>query len=152
MTERLNPFTANPAAMQALLEAGKVAHGPALDAKLKELVQVRASQINGCAYCLHYHIADARKAGETEDRLHLLSAWRESKLYSDRERAALAWTEALTRIAETGTPDEDYAALRAHFAPAEQVQLSLLIGLVNAWNRMNIGFGAVHPIETKKAA
>lgn len=152
MTPRLNHFTANPAALQALIDAGKVAHGSALDHKLRELVQVRASQINGCAFCLHYHIADARKAGETEDRLHLLSAWRESTLYSARERAALAWTEALTRIADRGAPDEDYAALAKHFTPAEQVQLSLLIGLVNAWNRMNIGFGAVHPVEMKKAA
>jgi AhpD family alkylhydroperoxidase len=152
MTPRLNHFTANPAAMQALLEAGKVVHGGSLDAKLRELVQVRASQINGCAYCLHYHLADARKAGETEDRLHLLSAWRESTLYSERERAALAWTEALTLIADTHAPDEDYAALAKHFTPAEQVQLSLLIGLVNAWNRLNIGFRPVHAADKRKAA
>jgi AhpD family alkylhydroperoxidase len=113
---------------------------------------MRTSQINGCAFCIHYHTSDARRHGETQERLYLLSAWRESTLYSDRERAALGWTEALTLVSETHAPDDAYEVLRRHFTEEEQVKLTLLIGLVNAWNRINIGFRAVHPAEEKKAA
>jgi AhpD family alkylhydroperoxidase len=116
---------------------------------LKELVMMRASQINGCAFCIHHHTIDARKHGETEQRLYLLSAWRESTLYSDRERAALGWTEALTLVSQTHAPDEVYEALRRHFSAEEQVKLTLLIAQVNAWNRIKIGFRAVHPAEAK---
>jgi AhpD family alkylhydroperoxidase len=100
---------------------------------------MRASQINGCAYCLDMHSKGARRAGETEQRLYLLSAWRESPLYSDRERAALAWTEALTRVADTHAPDDVYDAARAQFGEAELVNLTTLIGLINLWNRLSMG-------------
>jgi AhpD family alkylhydroperoxidase len=152
MTPRLNPFTANPAAMRPWIELGKTIPDDGLEPLLKELVMMRASQINGCAYCIHMHTADARKHGETPERLYLVSAWRESTLYSDRERAALGWTEALTLVSETHAPDGAYEALRQHFSPEEQVKLTLLISLVNAWNRINIGFRAVHPAEAKKKA
>jgi AhpD family alkylhydroperoxidase len=115
-------------------------------------VKTRASQINGCAYCIHMHTKDARANGETEERLYLLSAWRESPVYSERERAALAWTEALTLVAETHAPDEDYEALSRHFTPVEQVNLTLLIGAINAWNRLAIGFRSIHPVEASRAA
>jgi AhpD family alkylhydroperoxidase len=105
---------------------------------------MRASQINGCAYCIKMHSADARKAGETEDRLYLLNAWRESHLYTPRERAALAWTEALTLLSETGAPDADYEELKAHFTEEEQVKLTLVIGAINTWNRFAVGFRSVH--------
>ena len=152
MTPRLNPFTANPAAMQPWIELGKAIPNDGLEPLLKELVMMRASQLNGCAYCIHMHTADARKHGETPERLYLVSAWRESTLYSDRERAALGWTEALTLVSETHAPDEAYEALRRHFSPEEQVKLTLLISLVNAWNRINVGFRVVHPAEAKKKA
>src|SRR5882757_9211568 len=111
-----------------------------------------ASQINGCAFCINMHTADARKNGETEQRLYLLNAWRESPLYTDRERAALAWTEALTLIAETHAPDADYEAMRTQFSEAEAVNLTTLIGAINAWNRIAIGFRALHPVKAKAAA
>ncbi len=152
MSERLNPFTAAPAAMKPWIELGKTIPNDGLEPLLKELVMARASQINGCAFCLHHHTADARKYGETEQRLYLLNAWRESRLYSDRERAALGWTEALTLVSQTHAPDDAYEALRRHFNEEEQVKLTLLIAQVNAWNRIKIGFRAVHPAEEKKQA
>jgi AhpD family alkylhydroperoxidase len=106
---------------------------------------MRASQINGCAFCLHMHSKDARAAGETEERLYLLNAWRESSLYTPRERAALAWTEALTLVAQTGAPDADYEGLKPHFSETEIVNLTLLIGLINSWNRMAVGLRSQHP-------
>lgn len=152
MTERLNPFTASPAAMQPWIEIGKTIQNDGLEPVLKELVMTRASQINGCAFCIHHHTIDARKIGETDDRLLLLSAWRESTFYSERERAALGWTEALTLVSETHAPDEAYDALRQQFTEEEQVRLTLLIGLVNTWNRIKIGFRAIHPAEQERKA
>jgi AhpD family alkylhydroperoxidase len=152
MTPRLNPFTASPAGMQPWIDLGKSLQTDGLEPLLKELVMTRASQINGCAFCLHHHTSDARRHGETEERLYLLNAWRESLLYSDRERAALGWTEALTLVAQTRAPDDAYEALRRHFTEEEQVRLTLLIAAVNAWNRIKIGFRAVHPAEEQKAA
>jgi len=156
MTPRLNPFAAAPAAMQAWLDFGKgILHTGArsgLEDSLMELVKIRASQINGCAFCLHMHTADARKHGETEERLYLLDAWRESPLYTERERAALDWTEALTLVSETRAPDEAYQALRAHFNEQEQVMLTLVIVAINGWNRIQVGFHAVHPVLERQAA
>src|SRR5690606_33264964 len=112
----------------------------------------RASQINRCAYCIEMHTREAREAGEREERLHLLTAWRESSFYTDRERAALAWTEALTLVAQTHAPDEDYEILRAHFTAEEIVNLTLLIGAINIWNRVAIGFRNTHPARKPVAA
>lgn len=120
-----------------------------LEHSLYELVKIRASQLNGCAFCLEMHTREARQAGETEARLHLLAAWRESPLYSARERAALAWTEALTLIAETHAPDDVFTEARAHFSEKELVHLTLAIGVINTWNRLAIGFRAVHPIADR---
>jgi AhpD family alkylhydroperoxidase len=152
MTPRLNPFAAAPQPMKAWLEYGQSVSKLGLEPSLMELVKIRASQINGCAFCLDMHAAAARKAGETEQRLYLLDAWRDSPLYSDRDRAALAWTEALTRLADKGAPDDVYHALKSHFSEEEQVALSLLIVAINGWNRIQVGFRAVHPIEGKRAA
>jgi len=152
MAQRLNPFTANPAAMKPWIELGKTIQTNGLEPLLRELVMTRAAQINGCTFCIHHHLTDARKYGETEDRLHLLSAWRESSHFSERERAALGWTEALTLVSETRAPDEAYEAVREHFTEQEQVQLTLLIAQTNAWNRINIGFRRAHPAEQKKKA
>jgi len=148
----MNYYQAAPETVKALraVEAQILASG--LEKSLIELVKTRASQINGCAYCIHMHTKDARANGESEERLYLLSAWRESPLYSERERAALAWTEALTLIAKTHAPDEDYEELSRHFTPEEQVKLTLLIGAINTWNRIAIGFRSIHPVEASRAA
>jgi AhpD family alkylhydroperoxidase len=149
---RLMPFEVAPGSLKPLVELEKTLKNSGLEHSLLELVKTRASQINGCAFCLHMHTKDARANGETEERLHLLNAWRESPLYSDRERAALAWTEALTLVSETHAPDEDYEELSRHFTPEEQVKLTLLIGAINTWNRIAIGFRSIHPVEASRAA
>lgn len=151
MQPRLNPYQVAPQLMQPMiaLEASVKASG--LENSLIELVKTRASQINGCAYCIHMHTRDARARGVSEDRLYLLDAWRESPLYSDRERSALGWTEALTLVAATHAPDAAYETLRAHFTEEEKVKITLLIATINAWNRIAIGFRSVHPIGTTSA-
>lgn len=152
MKSRLNPFAVAPGPMKAWLDWGQGVLKSGLEHSLIHLVEIRASQINGCAFCLHMHTADARKQGETEERLYLIDAWRESPLYTDRERAALAWTEALTNVAETRAPDNVYEDLRAHLTEEEQVNLTLLIVAINGWNRINVGFRTVHPVSERKAA
>jgi AhpD family alkylhydroperoxidase len=139
MTRRANPFLAAPKAVQAWMDFGQsISDG--LEHSLAELVKMRASQINGCANCLAMHGADARKAGEAEHRLWLLAAWRETKVFTARERAALAWTEHLTQVADARAPDEVYADLAAQFTPEEQTVLTLQIVAINGWNRLAIGF------------
>lgn len=131
-------------------QAVKLQHGIeslGLDPHLMELVKIRASQINGCAYCLNMHTRDARKLGETETRIYLLSAWRESTLFTARERAALAWTESLTHVAERGASNELYADLKGHFSEKEIAALTSAIAMINFWNRIAIGFASVHPLE-----
>jgi AhpD family alkylhydroperoxidase len=145
MSQRLNPPEANPALYKALIALEMQIRNSGLPHGLMELVKTRASQINGCAYCIHMHSADAMKAGETPHRLLLLSAWRESSLYTPQERAALAWTEALTLLPQTGAPDPDYAAAAEQFSPAELVALTTLIGMINLWNRLGVGFRLEHP-------
>jgi AhpD family alkylhydroperoxidase len=153
MTPRLKtPFKAVPDGIKAMLALEASFETGGLEQRLRELVKLRASQINGCAYCIHMHATDARKHGESEMRLYMLNAWRESPLYSDRERAALAWTEALTLVAATGAPDADYDLVKAQFSEAEQAQLTLLIGAINLWNRLQVGFRAQHPVEAKDQA
>jgi AhpD family alkylhydroperoxidase len=152
MKPRMNYFQAAPETIKALVALEEQIQASGLDKPLIELVKTRASQINGCAFCINMHTQDARKQGETEQRLYLLNAWRESPLYTDRERAALAWTEALTLIAETHAPDNLYEDVRAHFSEAETVNLTMLIGAINAWNRLAIAFRAVHPVKAKAAA
>jgi AhpD family alkylhydroperoxidase len=125
--------------------------GSGLDQSLIELVKTRASQINGCAFCINMHTQDARKHGETEQRLYLLNAWREAPIYSERERAALAWTEAVTLISETHASDDIYNEVRTHFSETETVNLTMLIGTINAWNRLAIAFRAVPPAKAKAA-
>jgi AhpD family alkylhydroperoxidase len=150
MKPRLNPFAAAPAPMQSWLEFGKGILQGGLEDSLMELVKIRASQINGCASCLHMHATSARIHNETEERIYLLDAWRESPLYSERERAALDWTEALTLVSETHAPDHTYQTLQAQFTEQEQVTLTLLIVAINGWNRIQVGFRAVHPVDERK--
>ena len=152
MKPRLNPYQAAPEAMKALDGLESYVQGSGLEPSLIELVKTRASQINGCAYCLHMHTRDARAEGESEERLYLLDAWRESPLYTERERAALAWTEAVTLVSETHVPDDVYEEVRRHFAEDELVKLTLLVATINAWNRMAISFRSVHPVKAAHAA
>jgi AhpD family alkylhydroperoxidase len=123
-----------------------------LDPSLVHLVEVRASQINGCANCINMHTHAAREAGETEQRLYLLPAWREAPCYSERERAALAWTDALTQISEGHTHEAAYPALKAHFTEEEQVKLTLMINVINGWNRLMVGFGGWVEMPARKSA
>lgn len=143
MEPRLDYFHAAPEPMKAMLALEKAVITSGLEHSLIELVKTRASQINGCAYCIDMHTRDAMKAGESAARLFLLDAWREAPFYTPRERAALAWTEALTLIAESHAPDQDYLALTEQFSDPEIVKLSLLIATINAWNRIAIGFRSV---------
>jgi|TARA_R100001143_G_scaffold63051_2_gene68288 AhpD family alkylhydroperoxidase len=146
MEPRLDYFSAAPEVVRAMMAMQRSVDNLSLERGLVELVKIRASQLNGCAYCIHMHTTDARKHGESEMRLYLLSAWRESPLFSERERAALVWTETLTLIAQTQVPDDAYALLNEHFSAQEQVELSLAITTINAWNRFAVGFRAVHPV------
>jgi AhpD family alkylhydroperoxidase len=126
--------------LKPLFALGAQIEASGLEHSLLELVKMRSSQLNGCAYCLDMHSKDARAAGETEQRLFLLDAWRETSLYSERERAALAWTEAVTLVAEGHVPDDVYAEASSHFSEQELVALTLAITAVNSWNRLNIAF------------
>jgi|SRR6185312_15017597 len=152
MKPRLNAYQAAPNAMKAMATLEAHVANSGLDPTLMELVKIRASQINGCAFCLNMHTHDARAKGETEERIYLLNAWRESPLYSAHERAALAWTEAVTLIADTHVPDAVYEEVRAEFEPEELVKLTLLITTINAWNRFAISFRSIHPVKVKAAA
>jgi AhpD family alkylhydroperoxidase len=113
-----------------------------IDRTLFELVKIRASQINGCAYCLDMHTKEARLAGETEQRIYALSAWRETPFYTERERAALEWTEAVTRVADTHVPDDVHASVSRHFDEAELVALTFAVVVINSWNRLAVSFRA----------
>ncbi len=135
---------------------GYVRNSSKLEASLLELVRMRASQINGCAYCLDMHSKDARAAGETEQRLYTLSAWRETPFFTERERAALAWTEAITLISSSNAPDEVYEEARKEFTEEELVNLTVAIVAINGWNRLAIGFrsvpGTYQPAAAKNSA
>lgn len=152
MKPRLDVFAAAPAEMKAWLDWGQGLSRGGIENSLEELVKIRVSQINRCARCLHMHTAEARQKGETEERIYLLDAWRESPLYSERERAALAWTEALTKVAEAPVPDEVYETLQAQFSDEEQVKLTLMIVAINGWTRINVGFRSIHPVARRNAA
>ena len=140
MQQRINYKLASPEAFKAMLHTEQQVHKSGLEESLLELVKTRASQINGCAWCLDMHTKDARARGETEQRLYLLSAWREAPFYSERERAALAWTEALTQIATHEVSDKVYEEARRHFDEKALVDLTLAIIAINGWNRMNVAF------------
>ncbi len=129
-----------PEATRAMAELEEVVAASTLEPKLHELVRLRASQLNGCAFCVDMHTKDARAIGEDEQRLHLVAVWREAPGFTPRERAALAWTEALTLLPETGAPDDVYAALEPAFTPRERVALTLAIVAINGWNRLSVGF------------
>jgi AhpD family alkylhydroperoxidase len=150
MNARLNMTQAAPDAYQAMRALSGYVKASGLEPSLYELINIRVSQINGCAFCLNMHARDARAHGETEARLHLLAAWRDAPVFTDRERAALAWAEALTRLGPDGVPDEVYDDVRRQFSEEEMVKLSLSVAVINSWNRLMIGFRIPPQIEAAK--
>ena len=149
MSPRLNPLKAAPDTYKAVLALENHLKG-VVEPRLMHLLKLRASQINACAFCIDMHVKEALDDGEDPQRLHLLPAWRESPLYTDRERALLAWTEALTLLPETAAPDADYGRLREHFSEAEIVNLTAAIGMINLWNRWAVGLRSQHPVGMDK--
>ena len=161
MQSRLEAPKISPGAYHAMLSLEMwVRKSSKIEPSLLELIKMRASQINGCAYCIDMHSKDARAEGETEQRLYALSAWRETPFFSERERAALAWTEAVTLVSEGHVPDEVYAEARERFTEEELVNLTMAVVTINGWNRLSVAFRAVpgqyqpaerRPVETEKA-
>ena len=140
MKARMSYFAADPKARQALMEVEKYVETSILEESLRDLVVLRASQINGCGFCVDMHTKDARASGETEQRLYGVSVWEEMPFYTERERAALAWTEALTLVAETHVPDAVYERARQQFSEAKMVALTMTVIAINSWNRLNVAF------------
>lgn len=143
MEPRLKYVRIAPDGYKALLNLDDYVRSGSLEPSLLELAKIRASQINGCAYCIDMHTKDARAGGETEQRIYALNAWRETPFFSERERAALAWTETVTNVSSTHVPDEIYHLVRQQFTEKELVDLTLAISVINAWNRMAISFRSV---------
>lgn len=142
MSKRINLFQVAPAAFKAIRGLEEFMAASGMERGLYELIKIRASQLNGCAYCLNMHTRDARKAGETEQRIYMLSAWRETELYTEKERAALAFTEALTLVADNHVPDAVYEEAAAQFPEKELAALIMAVVAINAWNRTQIATGA----------
>jgi AhpD family alkylhydroperoxidase len=140
MTPRIDAAAVAPRALKVMLGLETYLAGCGLEARLMHLLKLRVSQMNGCAYCIDMHSKDLRAAGEPESRLYLLDAWRESPSYSDRERAALAWAEAVTRLTDGQVPDETFREARAQFSEEELANLTVVVTTINAWNRLNIAF------------
>jgi AhpD family alkylhydroperoxidase len=143
--KRINYYAAAPTAMKAMMGLERAIAESLLPLSLRELVKIRASQINGCAYCIDMHSKDALKNGEDVRRLMALPAWRETPFFDERERAALLWTETLTELAKNGAPDEVYSAVAAQFSEQELSELTFVIGAINAWNRFGVGFAMELP-------
>jgi len=143
MKPRLNYYPLAPESVKQLAAVSKTFDDFSISPALRALIEIRVSQLNGCAYCVDMHSRQARRLGELQRRLDALPVWRESPFFDERERAVLAWTEALTLVAATHAPDDLYEALGAHFSEKEVVELSLVIAVMNAWNRMGVGFRKV---------
>lgn len=140
MTPRINYTTVAPDAFKALLSVERYVRNSGLEKSLLHLIKLRASYMNGCAYCVDMHSKEARHDGETEQRVYAVPVWRETPFFTDRERAALLWTESVTDVSRTGVPDETYDEVRAHFTEVELVNLTMAVVAINAWNRMAISF------------
>jgi AhpD family alkylhydroperoxidase len=152
MKARIDYSSVAEGAYKAMLGLETYVRRSGLERSLLELIKVRASQINGCAYCIDMHWKDARAAGESEQRLYSLDAWRETPFYTDRERAALEWTETVTLVSETHVPDEVYDRVRTHFDEAELVNLTTAVVTINAWNRFAISFRSVPGLYQARSA
>ncbi|AOK06063.1 carboxymuconolactone decarboxylase family protein [Burkholderia sp. AU19243] len=143
MTQRINYFQQSPELTRKLVELDGLLQKTAIEVPVRELVEIRASQLNGCAFCVDMHIKMAKIHGERELRVHHVAIWRESPLFSPRERAALEWTEALTHLSSHGVPDDLYERVRAHYSEQELSDLTVLVGAINCWNRLNVAFRIV---------
>ena len=149
MSRRIAYYQASPDAFKALSVTRPIVDGLGVDPKLRALVELRVSQINGCVYCVDLHSREARQAGESQQRLDCLPVWRECTFFDDRERAALAWAESVTYVSQTGVPDSVYDEARQHFSDKELVDLTAVVSLMNAWNRMAISFRQNPPARTE---
>ena len=147
MKARIDLQKAAPDALRAVLALERYVHDSGLPSRLIHLIKLRASQINGCAFCVDMHVKEARKDGHGEQWIALVSAWHESPVYTAEERAVLGWTEALTNLAQTRAPDADFAPLREHFTDEQIAKLTVAIGTINVWNRLAVGFRGQHPID-----
>lgn len=152
MSTRMHYYRAAPDVMKAMMALEEATKQVSIPLTIRELIKMRVSQINGCAYCLNLHAAEARAAGVSQQKLDVLAAWRESPAFDAKERAALAWAEALTRLESSGAPDADYDLLAAAFDERERVELTLAITTINAWNRFVVGFRSQHPVEAGATA
>jgi AhpD family alkylhydroperoxidase len=153
MQPRLNFVKAAPDAYKAAAAFDSyIIKESGLEPRLIHLIKLRASQINGCAYCIDMHVKEARHSGLSEQWIHLICAWRESPIYDARERAVLAWTEALTNLAQTGAPDADFEPLREQFDEAEITKITMAIGVINVWNRVAVGLRSQHPVDAPAKA
>jgi AhpD family alkylhydroperoxidase len=151
MKPRLDYFAKAPELMQTVLALNKAVEESGLEMNLLHLIKLRASQINGCSYCVDMHSREARENGESEQRLYLVAAWKESPLFTERERAAFAWAEAVTLISQGGVSDELYAATLKHFTEEELVKLTVAVTIINTWNRLSVSFHSIHPVRTDEA-
>ncbi|KQZ81339.1 alkylhydroperoxidase [Mesorhizobium sp. Root157] len=152
MKQRLQFFAKAPALMKQVQALNQAVENSGLERSLLHLIKLRASQINGCSFCVDMHSREAREDGETEQRLYLVAAWKESPLYSERERTAFAWTEAVTKISEGGVSDALYEQALKHFSEEELTRLTVAVGMINVWNRLCVSFHALHPVQQAKAA
>jgi len=152
METRLNHTKVSPESYKALLALETFVQNSGLERRFIHLIKLRASIINGCAYCVDMHVKESRRDGLSEQWINLMSVWRESTVYTALERALLGWVDAVTKIAETGTPDGDFDALKAHFSEEEIVKITLAIGTINTWNRIAVGFRMQHPVDAAAEA
>lgn len=152
MQTRLDYFPKAPELMKAVLALNKAVEESGLERSLLHLIKLRASQINGCSYCVDMHAHEAREDGETEQRLYLVAAWKESPLFSERERVAFAWTEAVTLISQGGVSDQLYATARRQFSEEELVRLTVAVSIINTWNRLSVSFHSIHPVREQPSA
>ena len=152
MQARLNFYQASPESYEAVAALEKFVQTSGLEKRLIHLIKLRASIINGCAFCVDMHSKEARKSGLPEQWINLMSVWRESPVYDARERALFGWVDAVTNIAQTGIPDDAYEALKAHFTEEEMTKITVAIGTINVWNRLAVGFRSLHPIDEQAKA
>jgi len=152
MKTRLNYAKASPEAFKAVMALENYVQSSGLERRFVHLIKLRASIINGCAFCVDMHVKESRHDGLSEQWINLMSVWRESTVYTAQERALLGWVDAVTKIAETGAPDGDFDALKAHFSEEEIVKITLAIGTINTWNRIAVGFRMQHPVDAAAKA
>lgn len=152
MKPRLQFYAQAPELMKSVVALNAAVDECGLEKSLLHLIKLRASQINGCSYCVDMHSREARHDGETEQRLYLVAAWKESPLFNERERTTFAWTEAVTNIAKGGVSEALYAKALQHFSGEELVKLTVAVGMINTWNRLCVSFHAIHPVPAAKAA